>query len=172
MTADLESLNDAGYIVFSDSEPARDDDSEPAHLEKKRIEGPPYPREAGERRQRNGDEPDGDFPFEPVGTMVAAALGIEPDGSPCLICGTPVRPGYRCPNCNANPRTAGSSTRQVGRRPKTSTYERAAGYVRSEGWQYDLDAFRTDLDRWNLADHERRDLERLREDLIAEVEGF
>jgi hypothetical protein len=163
LTRQLEALNRAGFLVFSDSEPA----SEPAGINdsletETEIEDPPTPRERGEECQQAVTPSDNGEVQNPAETIDEALAGT----TPCLVCGTPVRTGYRCPNCNAAPRTAGSSSRQVASRPKTTAYQRAETLTRNGAWQYDLGSYREELTRFELTADERQQLEALREELI------
>jgi hypothetical protein len=106
----------------------------------------------------------------------ATSAGDARDGTattPCLVCGERVRPGYRCPGCGSNPRAAGSSIRESARRRTTaSDYDRALAKVRNEAWQYDLGAFRAELDRFDLSAAERGQLEQLRAELVDDDEAL
>ena len=151
VSRDLEALQRAGFLTFSDSEPARIPDSEPDSLEVEvEVEGPLYPAQSAGNAGRNGP-----------------ATGRPT--TPCEVCGEPVPAWSRCPNCGANPRAAGSSSRQTATRATRGTvFERACTKVRNELWQYDLDTFREELDRFDLTDDDRAQLERMRDALIDE----
>jgi len=165
----LEALNRAGFIEFSASRPASEPDSEPASLEKKeKNKDPLTPADAGEHASRTEPPSDNGEVQNLAETIGEAFAGT----TPCLVCGTPVRTGYRCPNCNATPRTAGSSSRQVASRPKTTAYQRAETLTRNAAWQYDLGSYREELRRFDLTVDERQQLEALREELIADDDAF
>lgn len=122
------------------------------------VEGPLTPAEAGD---------DSRTPTTDNGSDALGGLA-----TPCLICGTPVLPGYRCPGCNSNPRAAGSSLRQTATRRTTgSQFDRAEAYTRNEGWQYDFDTYRSDLGRFTLTPDELRTLDALRAALVDEEDA-
>jgi hypothetical protein len=156
---DLEALSAAGLITLVASKPQADRLHD-ARLEGEgEGEGPPYPREAGEPLQA-----------DPVRDNGAGEL---PDGHVrCLRCSTPTRIGYRCPGCGASPRAAGSNARDHGRQPTTTAYERAETLTRNGAWQYDLEAFRDELDHFDLTAAERGQLEQLRAELVDDDEAL
>lgn len=174
---DLEALSHAGLIEFC-SRQVLDQRLEKLYASRARprareeVEGEeerstPLPPQAGEPLSRATDD-NGTVPAT-LGAELEQAIEQAADAKPCLVCGEPVRPGYRCPSCNSNPRTAGSDSRTTAKRRTTSSaLELAATYTRNEGWQYPLDAYHDDLNRFDLTADERRQLEQLRAEILDE----
>jgi hypothetical protein len=153
---DLEALNDAGFIAFSASRPASDAAGADASLEieiEKKDPLTPSPSEGDASNNASNN-----------------ASGPRPAAT-CHECGEPVEVGRHCPACGASPRAAGSNSRRA-RRAASTPYQRAEAMTRNEGREYPLDAYREELDRFELSAGERDLLEELWARLVDEDEAL